>query len=148
MMTDSLGNNFLSTMDNRIASTIDDLRHGIAGGARLTKDPLVNVISTITHSPGAVLQSGVGNVQRAVTSAAVNDIRSALGQFMSSKEVQALTGEHKQSVEDLVEVIDGELAKPQPDASKISRWGKRLIEIAERLGIGVAASGLSHILFG
>jgi hypothetical protein len=147
-ITDGLGNDFLSTMDKRITAIVDDLRHGIAGGSRLTKDPLVNVISTITNSPGAVLQSGVGNVQHALTSTATSDIRSALAQFLNSKEVQGLAADNKQSVADVAEVLGSELNKPQPDTSKVGRWGKRLVDIAERLGIGVAASGLSHVLFG
>jgi hypothetical protein len=146
-VTDGLGNDFLNVVDRRIAATIDDFAHGIAGGTRMTKDPLVNIISTISDSPGAVLQAGIGNVQRALTSGAGN-IQTVLTQFVNSKEVQELTAENKQSLTDMAEVLGDELKKPQPDASKISRWGKRLVDIAERLGIGVAASGLSHILFG
>jgi hypothetical protein len=54
--TDALGNDFLQTVDKRITAIVDDLRYGIAGGARLSKDPLVSVISNITNSPGAVVQ--------------------------------------------------------------------------------------------
>jgi hypothetical protein len=147
-VTDALGNDFLHTMDKRITAIVDDLRFGIAGGMRLSKDPLVNVISNITNSPGAVVQGGIGNVQRVVTSGASNDIRAALAQFMGSAEVQALSPENRQSVADVAEVIEGELENPKPDASKVARWGKRLIDLAERLGIAVAASGLSHVLFG
>ncbi len=145
---EALRSDFHRAMDKRTTGTIDDFRHGIVGGTRLTKDPLVNVISTITNSPGAVLQSGTGNVQAALTSVESNDIRSALTQFMASKEVQALTGENKQSLSDVAEVISDELDKQQPDASKLRRWGKRLIDVAERIGVGVATSGLARILFG
>jgi hypothetical protein len=134
--TDGLSNDFLHTMDKRITAIVDDLRHGIAGGARLSKDPLVSVISNITNSPGAVVQGGVGNVQRVVTSGASNDIRSALTQFMASAEV--LSAENRQSLADVAEVIEGELQNPKPDAAKLARWGKRLIDLAERLGIAVA----------
>lgn len=146
--TDALANDFLHTMDKRITAIVDDLRYGIAGGARLSKDPLVSVISNITNSPGAVVQGGVGNVQHVVTSGASNNIRSALTQFMASAEVQGLSAENRQSLADVAEVIEGELQNPKPDASKVGRWGKRLIDLAERLGIAVAASGLSHVLFG
>jgi hypothetical protein len=148
MTTDILGNDFLSSMDKRINAIVDDLRHGIARGARLTKDPLVNVISKITNSPGAVLQSGVGNVQHARATVTSGDVRSALAQFLKSKEVQGLAPEDKQNVADVADVLGTELNKQEPDAGKIGRWGKRLIDVAERLGIGVAASGLSHVLFG
>jgi hypothetical protein len=139
---------FLTAMGVVISASLDDMRHGIAGGTRLTKDPVVSVISNITNSPGAVQQSGVGNVQQTVTSGTTNNIQSALAQFMNSTDVQGLTAENKQSVADVAEVLASELKKPQPDASKIARWGRRLIDIAERLGIGVVASGLSHTLFG
>jgi hypothetical protein len=139
---------FLAKMGTIISATLDDLNHGIAGGTRLTKDPLVSVISQITNSPGAVAQSGIGNVQHAVASGNTADIKSALTQFMNSSEVQGLSAENKVSVTDVAEVIASELNKPQPEADKIARWGKRLIDIAERLGIAIAASGLSHVLFG
>jgi hypothetical protein len=57
-----VSNWFLQDADKRILSVVDDLRHGIVGGQRLGKDPVISVISTVTNSPGAVLQSGIGNV--------------------------------------------------------------------------------------
>ena len=146
--TDALGNDFLHAMDKHITAIVDDFRYGIAGGTRLTKDPLVSVISHITNSPGAVVQGGVGNVQHVVTSGASNDIRAAVTQFMASAEVQALSAENRQSLADVAEVIEGELQNPTPDASKVARWARRLVDLAERLGIAVAASGLSRVLFG
>jgi hypothetical protein len=146
--TDALGNDFLHTMDKRITSVVDDLQYGMAGGTRLSKDPLVSVITNITNSPGAVAQGGVGNVQHVVSSGASNDIRAALTQFMASAAVQGLSAENRQSLADVAEVIDGELQNPKPDASKVARWGKRLVDLAERVGIAVAASGLSRVLFG
>src|SRR6266571_3588903 len=47
---EQLGNDFLNATDKRIAGAVDDLRHCILGGHRLTKDPLVSVISTVTNS--------------------------------------------------------------------------------------------------
>jgi hypothetical protein len=146
--TDGLGNDFLTAMDKRIAAAVDDLGHGIAGGARLSKDPLVSVITKITNSPGAVAQGGIGNVQHARISATSGDIRSALAQFLNSEEVQGLAPDDKQSVADVAEVLGSELDKQQPDVGKIGRWGKRLVDIAERLGIAIAASGLSRLFVG
>jgi hypothetical protein len=145
--SNQIKSDFLTATDARIAGMVDDLSHGIAGGTRLNKDPLVSVISQITNSPGAVSQSGIGNIQHARASAN-SHIRSALAQFMQSKEVQTLSLDNKQSIADVAEVLVIELDKAEPDSSKIGRWGKRLVDIAERLGIGVAASGLSHVLFG
>jgi hypothetical protein len=110
--TDGLGNEFLTTMDKRIGAAVDDLRHGIAGGMRLTKDPLVNVIAKITNSPGAVLQGGIGNVQHATTSAQSADIRSALARFISSIEVQNLRSDDKESIADVADVLGTERCHP------------------------------------
>jgi hypothetical protein len=147
-VSDRLSTDFLQSMDKRIAAAVDDLSHGIAGGVRLNKDPLVSVISKITNSPGAVLQGGIGNVQHATTGIASSDIRSALAQFISSKEVQSLSMDDKQSIADVADVVANELDRGKPDRGKIARWGKRLIDVAEKLGVGVAASALSHALFG
>jgi len=40
----ALGNDFLNATDKHISAVADDLRHGISGGAKLTKDPVVSVI--------------------------------------------------------------------------------------------------------
>jgi hypothetical protein len=142
-----LGNDYLNATDKRITAVVDDLRHGIFGGTKLTKDPLVSVISTITDSPGAIAQTGIGNVQ-AATAVQTNRIRDELQKFTASPDVQRLEPEAKQSILDVADVLVGELEKPTPDASKLARWGKRLLDLAAQLGIALAASGLSHALFG
>jgi hypothetical protein len=141
----TLGDSFLSTAEKTIEGVVDDFRHGILGGLKLTKDPLVSIVSSITNSPGATQQTGIGNVQAVLP--AVADLRAALAQFTQSKEVQALQAEEKAAVIDVAEVIGAELDKPAPDPCKVRRWGRRLLDIAERLGIAVAATGLSHLLF-
>jgi hypothetical protein len=146
---DQLSNEFLHATDKRIAGAIDDLRHGISGGQRLTKDPLVRVISNISNSPGAILQSGMGNLQKALATQGGSEVRNALQEFINSPEVQNLRTDDKQSIIDVVEVIRHELdQQTPPDASKIARWGKRLLELATQLGVAVAAKGVEHGLFG
>src|SRR5262249_4787935 len=119
----------------------------ILGGARLGKDSIVSVMATITNSPGAILQAGAGNVQKALATGS-GHIRSELQKLVTTKEVQNLAPEDKQSVMHVADVLGSEIDKPSPDPSKVARWGKRLIELAERFGIAVAASGVSHALFG
>lgn len=143
-----LGNEFLHETDGIIFGVVDDFKHGILGGVRMTKDPIVSVISSITNSPGAVMQSGIGNTQKILSAGDVASIRNALSDFQMSKEVQNLSVDDKQSIDDVTEVISDELSKQAPNASKLARWGKRLIEIAEKLGIAVAASGISRALLG
>jgi hypothetical protein len=142
-----LNNDFLNRTNKLIEATVDDFQRGIAGGTRLTKDPLGSVISEITNRPGAVLQTVVGNRQNAVSTVTTSNLKAALAQFLNSKEVQSLGAENKQSIADVAEVLANELDKPSPDPSKITRWGKRLIELVERSGIAVAASVLSKVLF-
>jgi hypothetical protein len=145
---DAIGRSFLEAMGGRIGAAIDDFRFGISGGRKLSKDPVVSVISSISNSPGATLQSGIGNVQRAVTASGSNALRLAVSEFLNSQEVQNLSPDNKQSVTDVAEVLTAELDKPSPDPSKLQRWGKRLLDIAERLGTAVAASAINHALFG
>ncbi len=147
-MGEQLGNDFLNATDKRIAGAVDDLRHCILGGHRLTKDPLVSVISTVTNSPGAILQSGIGNVQKALAMGHGSEVRAALEQFTSSREVQNLGADEKQSIMDVADVVRAELDQQTPDASKIARWGRRLLELAAQLGVAVAANGVAHALFG
>jgi hypothetical protein len=143
-----VGNRFSAMVDGRVSATVDDYRHGLLGGVRLTKDPLVNLISSISNSPGAVLQSGIGNSQQAITSGGVDAIRTALDDFLKSNEVRGLPLDDKVGIEDMAEVITTELGKPTPDPTKLKRWGRRLLDIAERLGIAMAASGFGHAMFG
>lgn len=132
-----LNDAFLDRMNKLIEATIDEFQRGIAGCTRLAKDQLVSVIGEVTNSPRAVLQAGI----------TTSNINAALAQFLNSKEVQSLGGENKQSIADVAEVLANELGKSTPDASKIARWGKRLVKLGERLGIAVAASAFSKVLF-
>jgi hypothetical protein len=62
--------------------------------------------------------------------------------------VNNLPPDDRQSVTDVADVLTGELNKEHPDPSKLQRWGRRLLELAEKLGIAAAVSGISHALFG
>jgi hypothetical protein len=118
--------------------------HSITLSARATS----NGGSTVSNSPGAVVQAGLGNVQKILSIDGRTDVRSALTRFLESKEVQALAPDDRQGLEDLADVLTVELEKSAPDTSKLARWGKRLLEVAEKLGVAIAASGLGHLLFG
>jgi len=148
MVTDPLGNGFLGAMDNCIEETIDDYRHGLIGGRRMSQDQVVSVITSVTNSPGAIVQSGAGNAQSATTGVSVEDLRVALAEFLSSPQLQLLAPDAKQSIVDVVEVLDTEAKQPRPDQSKIKRWGARLMELSTKVGIDLAASVLSKIITG
>src|SRR5690349_8431795 len=55
-----VNDDFLERTNRLIKTTVEHFQSGMAGGTRLTKDPLVTVISEVTNSPGAVLQTEVG----------------------------------------------------------------------------------------
>jgi hypothetical protein len=135
-----VGNSFLNSMDRCIAAAVDDFRFGMSGGARLTKDPVVSVITSISNSPGAVAQGGLGNVQHALTSVGNSSARAAIEAFLASVQVRNLSPDDRQSVTDVAKDLSAELEKPSPDPSGLQRCGKRLLELAEKVGVAVAAS--------
>jgi hypothetical protein len=146
---DYTGNTFLNSMDQRITATVDDFGFGILGGSKMTKDPLVSVVGSISNSPGAVLQSGFGSVQQvSVTVAKADAIRAAVSEFVASEDVRKLPPDDQQSIKDVAEVITGELDKPAPEVPKLQRWAKRLSDIAEKLGVAVAAGAIRDLLLG
>lgn len=136
---------FVTRTDAIIEAAIDDYQHGMHGGARFSKDAIVNV--TTVNSPGAVVQAGQGNVQRDI-SIRSSEIRSAISAFLNSSEVQTLKPVERQSLIDVTDVIESELVKTMPDTGKLGRWGQRLAGIAEKLGVSVAAGAILRLLFG
>ena len=138
---------FRRRTDATIESILDDYRHGMLGGVRFVRDPIVAVTTSVTNSPGAVVSSGFGNIQRDISTRS-NEIRSAISAFVNSAEVQALPPGQRQSLIDVTEVIEGELDKRDPDTAKLGRWARRLQEIAERVGVAVAAEAVLRVLLG
>jgi hypothetical protein len=146
---ETVGNLYVSAVDDKFTGVMDDLRHGIVGGMRLAKDPFVSVVTSVTNSPGAVVQGGVANVQANVSASGGADaLRAALNEFLASQDVQRLSQADKQTLTDVTEVLTLELSTTNPDRTKLARWGKRLLEIAEKLGVSIAAAGIGHVLFG
>jgi hypothetical protein len=62
-----VGGEFDHRMATACESILDDFAHGLIGGIRLSNDPFVNIVSTITNSPGATQQSGFGHLNQSVT---------------------------------------------------------------------------------
>jgi hypothetical protein len=128
---------------------IDDFRHGILDGTKLTRDAVTNVTNAIINSPGAIQQSGTGNVQHAAVSiGSSNEIRAAIEAIRSAPELEPLSPADRQSIFDLSEVIVDELSRPAPNIPKVERFGNILLRLLGELGVQVAASGLSKALFG
>lgn len=142
-----LGNEFLETSQKEIDAIIDDFEHGFLSGEKLASDPVISIVSQITNSPGAVQQSGIGNVQTGIDSSAAADLRAELESFLRSQELQRLDAVERAAAKDLAETLRDELCKPSPDPGKVARWGKRLLAFAEKVGVASAVTGISRLLF-
>jgi hypothetical protein len=135
-----------AALHNEVQHAVDDFRHGMAGEEKLKQDPLVSIVNTVTNSPGTVLQNAVGaNNQQ---SAQQRSLLSALDGLTSSEQFKALREQDRLAVQDLVDTLRDEIKKPDPDSPKIARWGRRLIELTQQLGLDVAAAAIAKFLFG
>ena len=127
-------------------ATVDDFLNGIIGGTRLRKDPLVNIVSTISNSPGAVQQSGIGHLTQSVNQQQFDQLLEAIEALRSSAAVASLPPAQQEAIADVAEAVQAEAIKPKPDRSRIVRWGKRLLGLATEFGIHTAAHTLGAVL--
>jgi len=135
-----------AALHNKVQHAVDDFRHGMAGEEKLRQDPVVNIVNTVTNSPGTVLQNAVGANNR--QSAQQQALLGALDGLVSSEEFNQLRDEDRLAVQDIVDTLRDEIKKPDPDSPKIARWGRRLIELTQQLGFHVAAAAIAKFLFG
>jgi hypothetical protein len=142
-----LGQEFLNRTDAIIEGSADDVRHGMQGGRRMKPDAIAKIMTVVSDSPGAVVQSGTGNVQQRISTKASNELQEKLSAFADSAEVVALQPDQRQNILDVVEVIRTELQKSESDPSKLRRWGARLKGIAEHFGISLASHSAALALF-
>jgi hypothetical protein len=129
-----------------VRNAVDDFRHGMVGEERLAQDPVVNIVNTITNSPGAVQQNVVGQDNQ--QSVQQQSLFSEFDKLVSSEEFKQLPEQDRLAVKDLVDTLGDEIKKPKPDLPKIARWGRRLIEFVQQLGLDVAAAAIAKLLFG
>lgn len=132
-------------LGDAVAGAVDDFRHGIIGDERMAKDPVVNIVNTITSSPNAVVQNAVGSANR--QSAEQTNLLSAIDDMLSSAEYKRLSEAEREGIQDVADVLRQELTKQDPEVPKIARWGKRLIEMCNDVGLQVAAAGIAGYLF-
>ena len=146
-LSNTIMSEFQSRTDATIASLVDDTRHGMFLGSRFQRDPILSVITSVSNSPGAIVQAGQGNIQQNVSTRA-EEIRTGFRALASSAEVQALPGYQRQGLLDVADVIEAEIEKSSPDVGKLVRWGERLKEIAEQVGVGVVVKSILRMVFG
>ena len=123
---------------------LDDFTHGILGNTKMKKDPLVTLTANQTNSPGAIQQVGLGSQQSAIVN--YQNLINAIDSIVRSSEYASLSNEQKVAFDDIADFIGNEAAKPAPDVSRLTRWGKKLLQLTEDLAMNVATSTLATAL--
>lgn len=124
-----------------------DFSHGMQGSERLRKDPLVSVINNQTNSPGAVQQVGIGdNFSQTAFTQNHNELVAAIDRMLVSQEFNQLSAEQKEAFSDTAAVVKEEAIKAEPDAAKLKRWSKRLVDLGKDLGMKVTTAEIVHLL--
>ncbi|MGY4291507.1 hypothetical protein ACVWXO_010773 [Bradyrhizobium sp. LM2.7] len=122
----------------------DDFAHGIQGNERLKKDPLVNVVNN--NSPGTIQQVGIGNFSQSAFLQNNTELVNAIDQALASEEFKALDADTQATLHDTAEVLKGEASRINPDPGKLKRWGGRLVQMCNDVGIKVGGHALAQVL--
>jgi hypothetical protein len=86
----------LATMREKRERLLDDFRHGMMGSERLKKDPVVNVITHQTNSPGGVQQVGVGdNFSQTAFAQNHQELMAAIDRALGSQEFTQLQADKR-----------------------------------------------------
>jgi hypothetical protein len=125
---------------------VDDFRHEMVGVMRLKKDPLVNVVSNITNSPGAAQQTVVGDHNQQSLQQQNSHLIKVINDLLASDEFKSLSEPNRFAVQDATDLLRDEIAKPNPDQSKIRRWAGHLLGFAKEFGMHLAATALTKLL--
>jgi hypothetical protein len=129
-------------------AALDDFSHGMHGNSRLRKEPVVaNIINnTISNSPGAVQQAGIGDFSQSAIIQNSGNLIKAIDAFLATPEFQKLDPEKRNAVADVAEALKNEAAKTQPDPGRLHRWGLRLSALTKEFGLHMAATTVWHAL--
>lgn len=125
---------------------LDDFAHGMHGSERLKKDPIVNAVINQTNSPGAVAQVGAGSFSQSAFAQQQHQLIEVIDQALKSPEFEALEPDQQQGFRDIAEVVKAEASSATPDAGKLQRWSKTLINFAANVGMKVASSAIAQVL--
>ncbi|WP_315718130.1 MULTISPECIES: hypothetical protein [unclassified Bradyrhizobium] len=136
-----------TAMQEKRERLLDDFKHGMIGSERLKKDAVVNVINNQTNSPGAIQQVGVGdNFSQQAFAQNHQELVLAIEKALASQEFAELQQDQKEAYSDTALVVKEEAAKAQPDAGKLKRWGRRLVDLGRDLGMKVATAEIVNLL--
>jgi hypothetical protein len=114
----------------------------------LPDDHPIGTHITISHNTAPVnLAAGSGSeAQQTVVNESIAGILGWLSE-VRSKAMQAQISEmDRAEIIDQADVIEAELTKPEPDQGRIARWGKRLLDNAEKVGVSVTSSVIANLL--
>ncbi|MGJ5049954.1 hypothetical protein ACQR09_23045 [Bradyrhizobium oligotrophicum] len=124
-----------------------DFSHGMQGSERLRKDPVVSVINNQTNSPGAIQQVGIGdNFSQTAFTQNHSELAAAIDRALISQEFIQLSPEQRDAFSDIAAVVKEEAIKAEPDAGRLKRWGRRLVDLGKDLGMKVATAEIVHLL--
>ena len=93
-----------TAFDEAVRHAVDDFRHGIAGDAKLKKDPFVSVVSNISNSPSAVVQTAVGDQNQQSMQQQSSEIRQAIDDMLASDEFKNLDETNRTVIQDTADV--------------------------------------------
>jgi hypothetical protein len=131
-------------LDSKHNRLTDDFAHGIQGSERLKRDPLVNVVNN--NSPGTIQQVGIGNFSQSAFVQNNGELVNAIDAALASEEFKALDVDTQATLQDTAEVLKAEASKINPDPGKLKRWGGRLVQMCNDVGIKVGGHALAQVL--
>ena len=138
--------NIRSLLDSRKERLIDDFKFGMLGNDQMKKDSVVNIVSNLSNSPGAIQQVGIVKFSQSAFVQQHQPLIAAIDAALESDEFRSLKENDKQGFHDVAEVVKEEASKENPDAEKLKRWSDRLIGLGKELGMRVAVSEIVHVL--
>jgi hypothetical protein len=106
----------------------------------------VNLVANQTNSPGAVQQLGVGDFSQSAMVQNYAPLVHAIDAAINSDEFKSLKPEQQVAFSDIADAIKDEAGKSSPDGSKLKRWGQRLLNFANEVGMKVAVSTIAQVL--
>jgi len=137
-----------STLSTIVRDAVDDFRNGMVGDTPLKKPSSVNVINTISNSPGVAVQNVVGDSNKLSLEQHSSTVLGALDGLLESDEFKKLSEDDKDSLRDHVDVLRVELGKANADLPKVRRWAGSILRLAREFGMHAAAAVFAKVALG
>jgi hypothetical protein len=141
-----IGDRMLNAMNETRDRLLDDFKHGMTGSQKLKKDPVVNIVANQTGSPGATQQVGVGEFSQSAFLQNHQPLIDEINKALASNEFAALKPDEQEGLRDIADIVKAEAEKPTPDVGKLKRWGERLVELFQDVGLKVVSGTVAGLL--